>query len=663
MENMKTKFNLYIAFALLSLVSVSCSDNFLEDKKSYGQYDDSFFQSQERVEWFVNNMYYDYFFAYKSPTGALVGSYTDTYTKMTEELGGTQDLINPTKTFVNAADASGYYGTKPSTSMKNEPYSRIRECNEILGDLDIKGANLDKTFRDQIKGQVYYLRALQYYDLVRVYGGVPLVLTVQDAAADDPTIQIPRAKTSEVFAQILSDLDMAASLLPPNWNATASVNYGRFTKGAALAQKSRVLLTFASPLFNKNWDSSTERWNAALQAGLAAETQLTQDGYGLYGSSAKDWSLMYSLFDNKFCKEAIVVNMMSNATTGNFVSNGWEKGMRMVSQGGTSAMEAPKEMIDLFPMANGSRPTTANGYNDFTFFVNRDPRFYRTFAFSGMKWPYKENANSVVWSYRWVDSANKAYFSDNNQENSPAYVRKMTDIAATNASNFQYSGTDLFEYRYAELLLNIAECYAALGQTSNTIAYLGKIRARVGIPSANNYGIGTLADKYAAIEACLYERRVELAYEGKRYWDIQRWMLYSDDPLGAIANNTCVKLGLTPINGTQRTGNYLQYRTTAAAADPLASTRGSIFVDPDAAPATFQTQLTALATYYNTNFIRTTLLTPMDNVSGQPVKIKFNPNYYIQGLNLGTLTQNMWLPQTIGWNDASGGAGAFNFQD
>ncbi|WP_281227882.1 RagB/SusD family nutrient uptake outer membrane protein [Flavobacterium aquiphilum] len=664
---MKTKINLYIVFALLSLVSVSCSENFLEDKKSYGQYDDSFFQSQERVEWYINNMYYDYFFAYKGPTGALVGSYTDTYTKMTEELGGTQDLINPTKSFVNALDASGYFGTKPSTSMKNEPYSRIRECNEILGDLDIKGANLDKTFRDQIKGQVYYLRALQYYDLVRVYGGVPIVLTVQDASADDPTIKIPRAKTSEVFAQIVSDLDMAASLLPGTW-PNAAANYGRFTKGAALAQKSRVLLTFASPLYNKNWDSSNERWNAALQAGLAAEAQLTADGYGLYGTTAKEWASMYSTFDNKFCKEAIVVNMMSTLTTGNFMSNGWEKGIRMVSQGGTSALEAPKEMIDLFPLADGRRPTAANGYNDFTFFLNRDPRFYRTFAFSGMTWPYKESGTAtykpVVWSYRWVDTANKAYFSDNNQENSPAYVRKMSDIAASNASNFQYSGTDLYEYRYAELLLNIAECYAALGQTSNTIAYLGKIRARVGIPSANNYGIGTLADKYAAIEACLYERRVELAYEGKRYWDIQRWMLYDNASLPGVSGGTVAKLGLTPINGTQRTGNFLQYKnTTSGSADPLASTRGAISVDPDAAAATFQTQLTALAAYYNANFVRTPLLTPLDNVNGQAVTIKFNPNYYIQGFNLATLTQNTWLPQTLGWNDASGGAGAYNFQD
>ncbi len=653
---MKTKINLYIVFLLV--VGVSCSDDFLEDKKSYGQYDDSFYQSQERVDQFINNMYYDFYFGYNSPLKMLVGSFLDTNSRLTEEIGGTQDLINPNKTFVNSADGSGYYGAKPTASVANNPYSRIRECNTILEELDVKGANLDKTFRDQIKGQVYYLRAIQYFDLMRVYGGVPIVTTVQQASANDPAIQLPRAKVSEVVAQIVKDLDMAATLLPGNWN---TANYGRFTKGAALAQKSRVLLTFASPLFNKNWDSSMERWDAALQAGLAAETQLTQDGYGLFGSNAKDWSTMYSQFDNKFCREAITVMLLGNGNTNVILNNSWERGIRMVSQGGTSALEAPKEMIDLFPMANGSRPTPANDYNDFTFFVNRDPRFYRTFAFSGMKWPYKENVNSVVWSYRWLDSASKAYFSDNNQENSPAYVRKMTDIAASNATSFQYSGTDLFEYRYAELLLNIAECYAAKGDVSNTLAYLGKIRNRVGIASANNYGIGTLADKYAAIEACLYERRVELAYEGKRYWDVQRWMLYSDDPLGSNVNNTCAKLRLAPINGTERTGNYLQYRITATATDPLAAARANVFADPDA--ANFQAQLTALAAFYTANFIRTPLTTPLDNFNGVAVQIKFNPNYYIMGFNTTTLTQNTWLPQTLGWNDASGSPGTFNYQE
>jgi hypothetical protein len=663
MAIMKTRFNIYITLSLLLALSSSCSDNFLEDKKQYGAYDDSFYQSQERVQNYVDNQYYDFYNAYKSPTAAVVGSYTDTYTKMTEELGGTQDLINPNKTFVNAADASAYYGAKIGTGIVNSPYNRIRECNNLLEDIDVKGAQLDKTFRDQAKGQMYYMRAIQYYDLMRTYGPVPLATTVQDAAADNPAIQLPRAKVSDVVAQIVKDLDMAASLLPANWNATSS--YGRFTRGAALAQKSRVLLTYASPLFNKNWDGSNERWDAALKAGLAAEAQLTADGYGLYGSSAKDWDAMF-LIDNAPCREAIAVQLCGNGTLPTAVNNSWEKGIRLASQGGVSGgTTAPKEMIDLFPMANGSRPTAANGYNDFTFFLNRDPRFYRTFAFSGVKWGYKESANAALWTYRWVDAAKKVGFADGNSAvSSTAFVRKMSNQTASNATNYQYSGTDIFEYRYAELLLNIAECYAALGQTNNTIAYLGRIRNRVGIPSANNYGIGTLNDKYAAIEACLYERRVELAYEGKRYWDVQRWMLYDNAALPGVTGGTVSKLGLAPLNGTQRTGNYLQYKNTATSSttDPItAAARAAVVADPDA--ANFQTQLTALANFYNTNFTRTDLVTPLDNFNGVGVKIKFNPNYYIMGLNTTALTQNPWLLQTLGWNDVSGAPGTLNFQE
>lgn len=655
---MKTPFK-YITLSLLIALGTSCSDDFLEDKRSYGLYDDTFYQTQERAQAYVDNQYYDFYNAYKSPTSTVIGSYTDANSRLTEELGGTQDYINPNKTLFNAAEASTYYGAKLSTSINNHPYNRIRECNAFLEEIDVKGSNLDKTFRDRAKGQMYYMRAMQYFDLMRTYGGVPIVTTVQNAAADNPDIQLPRAKVSEVVAQIVKDLDMAASLLPARWDT----EYGRFTRGAALAQKSRVLLTFASPLFNKSWDSSTERWQAALKAGLEAETQLTQDGYGLYGNSIKQWESMF-LIDNAFCSEAITVQLCGSGVTANIINNSWEKAIRLPSLGGSGGTSAPKEMIDLFPMKNGLRPTAANGYNDFTFFLDRDPRFYRTFAFSGEKWGYKEAPNAVLWAYRWLDKDNKAGFSEgNNSISSPAFVRKMSNTAASKETNFQYSGTDIMEYRYAELLLNIAECYAALGQTNNTIAYLGRIRARVGITSANNYGIGTLTDKYAALEACLYERRVELAYEGKRFWDVQRWMLYDNEVLPGVTGGTVSKLRLTPINGTKRTGNFLQYKNVAASttADPLTAARTGLIADPDA--PNFEAQLTALADFYNNNFIRTALVTPMDNASGVAVNIKFNPNYYISGLHSTPLTQNPWLLQTIGWNDIYGGTGTFNYQE
>lgn len=662
---MKIKINSILALVSVLIVSFSCSDNFLEEKKVYGLDDETFYEQPGRVSWYVDNLYNDYFRAYNSPLKSVVGLYNDTRTRMTEEIGGMQNLINPTLSYVNASDGDAYYGARLEDKITNNPYTRIRDCNTLLENIDVKGASLDAKFRDEAKGQVYYLRAIQYFDLMRVYGGVPIVTTAQTPSFDDPSIKLPRAKVSEVVAQIVADLDAAATLLPPQWN---SANYGRFTRGAALAQKSRVLLTYASPLFNKNWDTSNERWDAALAAGLAAETQLTADGFGLFGTNAKQWSEMF-LVNNSFCKEAIVVQLLASTSSAVNINNGWEGSIRLTSQGGRGATEAPKEMIDLFPMADGSRPTIANGYNDFLFFKGRDPRFYRTFAFSGSYWPYTNSLTSAaqptVWAYRWVDNSNKAYFSGNNNENSPAFVRKMSNPTESNASSFAFSGTDIFEYRYAELLLNIAECYAAKGEISNSLSYLTKIRQRVGIQSANNYGIGTLTSKYAAIEACLYERRVELAYEGKRYWDIQRWMLYSNDAPTGIVANTCSKLGVTPLNGTQRTGYYLDYKTkTTSSADPLTSARSAISVDPDA--SNFSTQIDLLAAFYTNNLIRTELLpplTPMDHVNNQPVKIDFKTNYYIMGLKQDVLSTNPWLEQTIGWNGATASAGTYNYQE
>lgn len=672
---MRTKINIYISLALLLVLGASCSDDFLEEKKQYSFFDDEFFQSEERVNWFIANMYYDYFDAYKTPMATVVGSYATTQASYTEEIGGIssnvndKSLINPNFIWENAVDASGYYGQPLADANRNEPYTRIRECNIMLENLDTKGANLSQLFRDRIKGQVYYLRAIQYFDLMRTYGGVPIVTSVEVASSDNPETQHPRATVTEVVNQIVKDLDLAANLLPLTWGAA---DYGRFTKGAAMAQKSRVLLTYASPLFNKNWDTSDERWDAALKAGLDAEAQLMAAGHNLYGSSASDWAKMFYQFDNTFNPEAITVRLLSTGNLGTNSNNSWERSIRLGSQGGVAGngVDAPKGMIDLFPMKDGKRPTATNGYNDFLFFKDRDPRFYRTFAFSGSYWPYSNTIVApavhvvapTVWAYRWSTNATTGVaFSMGNDVPSPAFIRKMSSPNVGNISNFQYSGTDIIEYRFAELILNIAECYAAKGDIPNTLVYLKKIRSRVGIPAADNYGIGTLADKYAALEACLYERRVELAYEGKRFWDVQRWMLYSDD--ASINDATNTKLGIPVINGTQRVGNYLHYKngTSGANTDPLTTARASISVDPDA--ANFQTQITALATFYTANFEFRSPPTPMDNVSGVATPILWRPNYYIMGLNQSILAQNPWLTQTIGWKDTSGGPGTYNYQE
>ncbi|MBS1512859.1 MAG: RagB/SusD family nutrient uptake outer membrane protein [Bacteroidetes bacterium] len=666
---MKNKILYLIAFTAMVVGAAGCKKSFLEDLKSYDKYDESAFTNEVLTGYYIDRLYNYFFVNYKSPTQAetTLGSYDDSKTKNTEEIGGTvSNYINPNRNLMLATDADNYYGGALTASISNTPYTRIRLANFLLEKIDEVGTALSPAFRDRAKGQMYYFRALQYYYLVRAYGGVPLVLTVQNASSTDASIRIPRATASQCFTQIVKDFDSAAALLPAVW-PTQTTDYGRFTSAAALAMKSRVLLTAASPLFNSDWDNtSSPKWQAALDAGLQAETALTAAGYGLYGSTAKDWADMFTAKDNAsitntttpYNKEAIFTILLSTNTTSSAGYNSaWENSIRPKDQNGSGGISVPKGMLDLFPLANGARPTTANGYVDTFFFENRDPRFYRTFAFSGSKWGIKTNANRTSFFYRWRPSATGTItYSGNNQTTSPAVVKKMANPAA-DSSAFTYSGTDIIEYRYAELLLNIAECYAAKGDIANCLVYLGKIRARVGISSANNYGIGTLATKYAAIEACLYERRVELAYEGKRYWDIQRWLLYDGSSATNTSANTCSKLGIAPINGSNRTGYYWQ-SINYTSSDPLTAADKSIIIDPDA--ANFTTQIAALKTLYKTKLVMTPLDQALDRDGTTPVNILYRPNYYLSGLSATVLSLNPWLKQNIGWQDYSGGAGTFN---
>lgn len=659
---MKNKLS-YLLFFIVVFATASCKKTFLEDMKSYDKYDENIFTNEVQTGWYIDRLYNYYFASYRNPTQTVVGLYDDTRRNITEEIGGTiNNYINPNKTLQLASEADAYYGAALPGSVTNNPYTRIRNANFLLEKIDGIGQALPEAFRKTAKGQMYFFRALQYFDLVRIYGGVPIVTVVQNASADDESIKLPRAKSSEVFAQIVKDFDSAAALLPMKW-ATATTDYGRFTAAAALAMKSRVLLTAASPLFNAEWDNAgNERWQKALTASLAAETALTANGYGNSISSAKDWAEVTFKNDNAFNAEGIMVILLSNTTTtSSGINSSWENSIRPRDHNGSGGIAAPKGMLDLFPLANGARPTADNGYVDTFFFENRDPRFYRTFAFSGAKWPVKNNANKTTWLYRWRPSATGSpVYYGNNQVNSPAVVRKMSNPAADSTA-FAFSGTDIFEYRYGELLLNIAECYAATGNTGKCIEYLGKIRARVGIPAANNYGLGNLAGRYEALEACLYERRVELAYEGKRFWDLQRWMLYADDP--ASGDNTNAKLGIPVLNGTNRTGYYWQAKTFTGA-DPLTAAERNISIDPDAfGTAAFNTEIQKLKTLYQNKLVMTPLDQAMDRDGATPVNILFRQNYYVSGLTSAILSNNPWLTQTIGWLDYNGGTGTFNYKN
>ncbi len=651
-------------FVFMIMLS-SCNDDFLREAGPIDRFGDNIYESENLMNRHLATLYTYYFSAFNSPERNLVGSYTNMPSRLTEERGGGVSSYKwiQTNTLFSSGDDSmfpTYIGPdRLGSSITNLSYDRIRYVTDVLEKIDAYGAgHLSKKFRNQIKGQMYYLRALQYYDLMKVYGGVPIITTVQTSTSDDPSIKIPRSSTGATVEQIVADLDSAASLLPGTWSKPTE-DYGRPTSCAALAQKVRVLLTYASPLFNPNWEEAS-RWQAVLDAGLVAEAALQAEGHGLYGSSAKDWEAMLSetSYTAKANMEAIVIQLLNapESGSGNAIQNGWENGLRLPSQDGTGGVAVPRAMIDLFPMASGLRPTPGNGYDPFKFFLNRDPRFYRTFAFNGVVWPNAENKTDTLYTYMWQSGINNYFAGENNNISSPVFVRKMSGNDKASSTNYALSGINIMEYRYAEFLLIMAEAYAGIGDVSMATDYINKVRNRVGAGE-----IDVPAGKMDAFNAVLYERQVELAYEGKRFWDMHRWMLFNDGSDGVISgNNTCSKIGVAPLKGNSRKGYFLKYKGTVSGdADPITLVNLEA-ADPNAED--FQSQLETLATWYDANFEEAELNNYMDQYMQEENVFNWNNNYYISGFRSNLLKQNDWLVQTKGWSNASGAAGTFDFR-
>ena len=355
-------------------------------------------------------------------------------------------------------------------------------------------------------------------------------------------------------------------------------------------------------------------------------------------------------------------------------------------------------------------------YDESAPFMNRDPRFYRTFAFPGFRWAYNGDAtvrdshnpyynggkDYVIWNYVWYVDLNdqgnpesgNSYGADNLLSSKQAvYVRKKSDDMDVNSAPlYQYVGADtkgaapfysaapLIELRYAEVLLNLAEAACGAGQMGEAVGYLQQIRARAGYTAANNYGLqaNLASDQAACMSAILYERQIELAYEGKRFDDMRRWMLFDGGaklPEGAPSSwaltgwggNTCQWLGFTPMNGQRRenvefrTGNQYGVGTTQWDGDPLlkAGTErpdGVNFSKDDTAD-----QLSSLKTWYNTNLVTQYKMGDSRDSQHNPLYINFRPKYYLLGFSSGAQDHNKKLPQTIGWQDYNNGGALGTF--
>lgn len=720
--NKLNKLGAVVILLTITALFAACSDQFLKDKENYDAYGSEIYNDYTGATERVNDLYY---LMLPSSTASISwnmpsAGVADDYSKCTEEYGGLSQYVDPSIILDNTNVPDYFYYQNKSVS----PYGYVRECNMVIE--GIKGGTLPDDEKKILLGQAYFFRAWQYYMLVKMYGGVPIVDHVQNpiiGSSGGLSLVIPRATSKACIDFICSNLDTAATYLPANWSSTAATNNGRVTAGAALALQGRARLLYASPLFNRADDQT--RWETAYQSNKAAIAELTTGGFGLAnlsnpGKNASGWAKLFSDYTSS---EAVFVTLYNTVETSpgtNYdKNNGWENSIRPYNAGGSGGKKATSQMIDLFPMADGKKPSTTSSvssllssssyaYDNQRFFVNRDPRFYRTFAFPGERWAFSGDptslgassypyigSNYVLWSYTWYDDATKrsssaytGFAADGlGANNTSVFVRKRTDDYDVNSSPlysynitlgtgkaFTLSAAPYMEIRYAEVLLNFAEAACGANHLDEAVTALQQIRQRAGYTSANNYGLdvdlGTNRAKLFA--AILYERQIELAYEGKRFDDMRRWMLWdggagqaalnSSWALTGFSGNTCTYLGVPAFNGTYRNGIEIRVAdglglstittVTGFTNDPIIKnsiTRPTALnLMSDSTVQITGNTIDKLYTFYANYLYRKSYTVDASTVT-------FQPKYYFIGLKNSAQQMNVTLKQTIGWADLENG--------
>ncbi len=421
----------------------------------------------------------------------------------------------------------------------SDNYTRIRQANTFLRRID--STTFDTAWKQRMKGEAYFLRAYFYHNLLRMYGGVPLITKVYGLNED---YKVARNTFKETVDFIVANADSAAALLPVSYSAA---DVGRATKGAALALKARVLLYAASDLYNVNpsgqpetgYTSSQDRtalWRAAKDA---AKAVMDLGVYSLFRPAPANAQEAAKNYGDLFLQQTSEEVIMSRQF---LTSRGWSDGGPFGlfngpngyhNWGGNTPIQ---NLIDDYRMANGSKFDWSNPVHAAAPYANRDPRFYASILYDGAPWrtrptdAQKFEPNNMIETFRaltYVESGTtkvaagldtrEGPIEDWNGGYSGYYIRKFVDPTVDH--QFVVQQVPWIFFRYAEILLNYAEASIELNELGDAMTALNQIRRRAGMPEFSGLDQATLRDESRN------ERRVEMAFEEQRFFDVRRWMI------------------------------------------------------------------------------------------------------------------------------------------
>jgi starch-binding outer membrane protein, SusD/RagB family len=570
------KTKIFVVASLVAfLLPMSCNDDFLNTKPLDKVSSAVTWTDGALAQAFIFNIYS--FLGYGGFEEQMLASITDE-AMFTHAGRNINTLTEGAESPTNLAWAS------PTYEWSNM-YKAIRNANVAIENLP--NATFDNPpLKDQLLGEAMFLRAYYYHQLLRFYGGVPLVAK---AYGLDEDYSIERSSFEDCVNFIVADLDEASSLLDGK-----SPERGRANKLAAMALKSRVLLYAASDLHDiatasanssvisgyakkefigytsgsqaARWQAAKDAAKAVLDAGSGYKLDLSspvsfEEGRDNYvalsmggGSNAADASAEVELLFERTHTPLYTVE--NNWPLGgiHFGINNGPNGYH--NWAGNTPIQ---QLVDDYEMMDGSEFSWSNPAHSADPYNNRDPRFYATILYDGAQWkprpsdvaaldPYNEiqtgyYANGSGGLVNGVDTRQSAVENWNGSR-THYYVRKFIDpdpAVVENQTGYQVVPWPFI--RYTEAVLNYAEACIELGEEAEAKAWLNKIRFRAGMPAITETG-SALVDRYRN------ERRIELAYEEHRYHDARRWMIAAATlgrPIQEIHIEGTLKAGKTPL--------------------------------------------------------------------------------------------------------------------
>ncbi|WP_183575048.1 RagB/SusD family nutrient uptake outer membrane protein [Mucilaginibacter sp. X5P1] len=456
---------------------------------------------------------------------------------------------------------SGTFADAAGDNVWANYYSGIRQANIFIANIGVVPVEATLPNHPEIsmkyawKNEARFLRAYFYFELVKRYGGVPLLGDKVYNVTDN--LALPRNTFSDCINYIVSECNAIKgdSILQAPYASTA--NYGRVTNAAVLALKAKALLYAASPLFNGTTlvkDAGTGQGprnttNAALVGYPSADpnrwqlaANAAQDVINL-GVFSLDQNGFQDIFLTQNNPELIFIRQGDNGN--NVENNNAPIGFpSAVAKGVTSPTQ---DLVNAFPMLSGLNINDPNGhYNPDSPYARRDPRLLFTVFVNGQLW-----LNTNLQLYQGGQSIPN---SGVQQTVSGYYLHKFMGHSET-LNGFAAHSEDWVIFRYAEILLDYAEAENEVaGPNAADYQVLKTIRARAGIAAGTdgNYGIQPVGSiTQDSLRSAIHnERRLEFAFEEQRFFDLRRWKV-------AAAYMNQARMGLQLVSNNQLTYNYV----------------------------------------------------------------------------------------------------------